>query len=273
MIAGFVILFVSVAIVWLVFFKLRWLKFSMGWGVVSVLFGLHLLIIFLIGLRFVAPYAAEAKVIQHTIQLIPRLPEPTLVTAVLVEPNVAVKKGQPLFQFDRRLYEYRVQQLEAEVAAAKQQVHELKASLDIAETGVDVARALLGRSQTDLADFVQSGGAVAKVEVDNRQQRVLESDAELVRAEASVRLARLKYESFIGGFNTVVASAEAELAEARYYLANTTMVAPEDGYLFNLQVRPGMVSGIVRFGAIATFVADADRYVLATFFQENLKYV
>jgi multidrug resistance efflux pump len=85
--------------------------------------------------------------------------------------------------------------------------------------------------------------------------------------------APLKYESSIGGVNTDVASAEAELAEARYYLANTTMVAPEDGYAFNLQVRPGMVSGIVRFGAIATFVVDADRYLLATFYQENLKYV
>jgi len=34
-----------------------------------------------------------------------------------------------------------------------------------------------------------------------------------------------------------------------------------------------MVSGIVRVGGIAAFIADADRYVLATFFQENLKYV
>jgi multidrug resistance efflux pump len=51
------------------------------------------------------------------------------------------------------------------------------------------------------------------------------------------------------------------------------MVAPEDGYIINLQVRPGMVAGIVRFGAIASFVCDADRYLLATFYQENLKYV
>ena len=29
------------------------------------------------------------------------------------------------------------------------------------------------------------------------------------------------------------------------------MVAPEDGYIINLQVRPGMVAGEVRFGAIA----------------------
>jgi hypothetical protein len=52
----------------------------------------HLLIIFLIGLRFMTPLATEAKVIQHTIQLTPRLPQPTLLMAVLVEPNVPVRK-------------------------------------------------------------------------------------------------------------------------------------------------------------------------------------
>jgi len=51
------------------------------------------------------------------------------------------------------------------------------------------------------------------------------------------------------------------------------MIAPEDGYLINLQVRPGMVAGDYRVGAIASFVCDADRYLLAHFFQENLKYV
>jgi multidrug resistance efflux pump len=34
-----------------------------------------------------------------------------------------------------------------------------------------------------------------------------------------------------------------------------------------------MVAGDVRFGAIAAFVCEADRYLLATYYQENLKYV
>jgi multidrug resistance efflux pump len=273
MIAGFVILFGYVALCWAVFFKFKWMKFNIAWGVVTVLVGVHLLLIFVIGLRFVAPYAAEAKVIQHTIQLIPRLPEPTRVTAVLVEPNVPVKKGQPLFQFDRRPYEYKVRQLEAELAGARQDVLVLKAELDAAEYQAKDAKAALGRAEADLADFRRAGRAVAGIRVENLQQAALEAQASLDQAKAAAEQARLKYESQIGGVNTKVASVDAELALARYYLDNTTMVAPEDGYVFNLQVRPGMVSGIVRFGAIASFVVDADRYVLATFFQENLKYV
>ena len=92
-------------------------------------------------------------------------------------------------------------------------------------------------------------------------------------ATANAEKARLAYQSQIDGTNTTVAQVEAELAQAVYYLDNTTMVAPEDGYIVNLQVQPGMVAGIYRIGAIASFIVDANRYVLATYNQENLKYV
>src|SRR5205823_10543315 len=88
--------------VWVVFFKFKWLKFSATWAIVTAFCALHVFLIFVVGLRFVTPYSAGAKVVQHTIQLVPRLPEPTLLTAVLVKPDVPVRKGQPLFQFDRR---------------------------------------------------------------------------------------------------------------------------------------------------------------------------
>src|SRR5260370_19546595 len=86
---------------WHVFFKFKWIKFSPGWGIVSVFVGIHMFLAFLVGLRFVTPYSASARIVQHTIQLIPRLPEPTLLTAVLAPPDCPVKKGQPLFHFDR----------------------------------------------------------------------------------------------------------------------------------------------------------------------------
>ena len=93
------------------------------------------------------------------------------------------------------------------------------------------------------------------------------------RALAELEVARLKYASQIDGVNTAVANIDAQLRQARYYLDNTTLVASEDGRIINLQVRPGMVSGIYRIGGIAALIVDADRYVLATYYQENLKYV
>jgi multidrug resistance efflux pump len=102
-----------VGLAYLVFVRFKWLKFSITWGVICALTGMHVVLVFLIGMHFMTPYSTDARVIQHTIQLVPRLSEPTLVTAVLVKANTAVKKGQPLFQFDRTPYEHKVKEQQA----------------------------------------------------------------------------------------------------------------------------------------------------------------
>jgi multidrug resistance efflux pump len=309
-----------VLFVWLIFFRLKLLKFTAPWAFVSIAFGVHLLLIFLIGLRFVTPYSTDARVIQHTIQLTPRLPEPTLVTRVYVQPNVPVKKGDKLFEFDRRPYEYKVNAVKAQLAAAEQHVPELKAQLDAATSTVAQARgqrnaakaaldAAVGataeaRAKRELAQDTfkiaqalhkEDSGAISKLRMDHDRDDLAAADAAvrvalaneeqarvayLETAEAAVQIAvaneqkaRLAYTSQINGENTTVAQLRANLAEAQYYLDNTTMLAPEDGYIINLQVQPGMVAGIVRYGAIATFIVDAHRYLLANYNQENLKWV
>lgn len=93
MVAAFLITAIAGIVVWLVFFKFKWLRFTYGWAFFLLFFVAHLALVFLVGMRFVAPYSTDVKVIQHTIQLVPRLPEPTLVTAVYVKPNVPVKKA------------------------------------------------------------------------------------------------------------------------------------------------------------------------------------
>jgi multidrug resistance efflux pump len=128
-----------VFVAWLVFFRFKWLTWSIPWAVFSGFFGAHLLLIFLIGVRFTAPYTTNAHVIQPTIQLVPRLPEPTLVTAVLVASNAAVKKGQPLFQFDRRPYQYSVDTAQANLATALQNPAMLGS--DVASAAQSVAQA------------------------------------------------------------------------------------------------------------------------------------
>lgn len=149
MVAALLITAIGGIITWLVFFKFKWVRFSYAWAFGLSFFMLHLLLVFLIGLRFVAPYTTDARVIQHTIQLNPRLTEPTLVTAVLVKPNVPIKKGQPLFQFDRRPYEDKVRQLEATLAAARQNVLVLKAEQNATAANVTEAKAELWYSQIE----------------------------------------------------------------------------------------------------------------------------
>src|SRR4051812_10621202 len=275
MTAAILVIIVACTIFWLVFFKLKLLRLTPGWGFIFAFFVLHLFLVFLIGLRFVTPNSTNATIVQRTIQLVPRLPEPTLVTAVLVEEGVPVKKGQPLFQFDRRPYEYKVRQIEAQLAEAKQNVDVLKADVEIATQKAIRTRVELGyeRYQKGIFDKLAQEQAVREEDVEKWNVRVNSAMATQDEALAELERARLKYRSEIDGVNTTVANMEAQLEQARYYLDNTTLTAPEDGRIINLQVRPGMVSGIIRFGGIAALIADADRYVLATYFQENLKYV
>ena len=99
-----VITIVYIIAVYLVFFRFKWLKFSIVWGVVSFWIGFHLMLIFMIGLRFYAPFTVDAHLIRNTIQIIPRLTQPTILTEVVVEPNVPVKKGDPLYRFDQTVF-------------------------------------------------------------------------------------------------------------------------------------------------------------------------
>src|SRR5208337_384056 len=274
MIAILVLIFAS-AIFWLIFFKFKWLRLTPGWALIFAFFVIHLMLVFLIGLRFVTPNSANATMVQHTIQLIPRLTQPAVVTEVMVQDNDRVKKGQPLFRFDRHPYEDQVAQMEAQLAQAKQNVNVLKADVDIAmeKTALTLAQLTYERYEKHAFDILVTQNSAAAEDVDKWQSRVDVAESSHLEAEAELERANLNYHAQIDGVNTAVADNEAQLAEARYYLDNTTLVAPEDGRIVNLQVRVGMVSGIYRIGGIAALIADADRYLLATYFQENLKYV
>jgi multidrug resistance efflux pump len=275
MTAAILVLIAECTVFWLVFFRLKLLRLTPTWVVIFIFIMIPVYLVFLIGLRFVAPVSSNATVVQHTIQLIPRLPDPTPVTAVLVEENTMVKKDQPLFQFDRRPFEYQVQQIEAQLAAAKQNVDVLRMDVEIATQRAVKAKAERDYTvyQKGLFDKLAAEGSVREEDVVQWRTRVASAEATNDEALGELKRSRLQYESEIEGVNTSVANLEAQLRQALYYLDNTTLAAPEDGRIVNLQVRPGMVSGTRRVGGIAALIAEADRYLLATFYQENLKYV
>lgn len=261
--------------VWLVFFKLKWLKFNMVWGIVSFWVGVHLLLIFIVALRFYQPFTMDAHVIRHTVQIVPRLPEPTLLTDVLVEPNVPVKKGDPLYRFDQSIYKAQVDNAKAQLAAAEQNVKILETDVDIAKDAQERAEAQLAYAKTQQERYqklVPQGGG-RQDQLDRWNEQVLEGEAGVKEAQANVEKAQLAYESQIDGVNTGVAQAQAQLAQAQYFFDQTTIYAPADGMVVLQQAKPGLVVGTFRIGAIASFVTNDDPFFLGTFRQQNLKFV
>ena len=151
--------------------------------------------------------------------------------------------------------------MKADIQVASEKVVKLKSELEYAQYQEKLS--------TDLAKT----GSGPEEDAQKWSAQVAADNAAIKEAQAEEQRSRLKYQSEIGGENTTVAATQAELDQALFYLENTLMVAPEDGYIMNLQAQPGMVAGDIRFGAIASFICDDDRYLLANFFQENLKYV
>ena len=108
-----------------------------------------------------------------------------------------VKKGQPLFQFDRRPYEYKVAQISAQLAEAKQNVNVLKADVDIATQKSVRTKVELGYElyQKGIFDKLAREGAVREEDVEKWATRVStaqatndEALAELERARSQVRI-------------------------------------------------------------------------------------
>jgi len=270
-----VITIVYIIAVYLVFFRFKWLKFSIVWGVVSFWIGFHLMLIFMIGLRFYAPFTIDAHVIRNTIQIIPRLEGPTLLKEVLVEPNKPIKKGTPLYKFDTTIYEQKVLNAKAQLAAAQQNLKIMDASIDQAQQQLVQAQSELAyaKAQQDRFTKLASQGGARQEDVDKWNAEVESDTAAVAAASANLQKAQLQRDSNVDGVNTSVAQAQAQLAEAQYYLDQTTIVAPEDGYIVSQQAQPGMVVGDFRVGAIAAFVTMEDPYMLGAFFQEHIKFV
>ncbi|WP_171129100.1 MULTISPECIES: HlyD family secretion protein [unclassified Ruegeria] len=261
--------------VWFVFFKAQWLKFNVAWGIVSFWVGAHLLLIFLVALRFFQPFSADSHVVRSTIQILPKLTQPTLLTEVLVEPNTIVTKGEPLYRFDDTVYALAVKKAQAQLVGAQQNAKILEQDVIAAAEAVERAQAQLAYAQTQQARYenlVPAGGA-RQDELDRWNEQVTEDEALIKEAVANLEKANLALDSQIDGVNTGIIQAQAELDQAQYFLDNTTIYAPENGMIVSQQARPGLVVGDIRLGAIASFVTEDNPYILATFRQQNLKFV
>ncbi len=261
--------------VWFIFFKARWLKFNIVWGIVSFWVGAHLLLIFLVALRFFQPFSIDSHVVRSTIQIVPKLTQPTILTEVLVDPNTPITKGDPLYRFDDTVFKLAVENAQAQLVAAQQNAKILEQDVIAATEAVERANAQLAYATAQKARYenlVPAGGA-RQDDLDRWTDQVTEDEASIKQAEANLKKAQLAQESQIDGVNTGILQARSQLAEAQYFLDNTTIYAPENGMIVSQQARPGLVVGDIRLGAIASFVTEDSPYILATYRQQNLKFV
>jgi multidrug resistance efflux pump len=225
-----IILCLYVIALWLVFSKFKIVRWGWLSGMVSIVIGALILATFLALFNYLTP-SGRVTVTGRVVEVTPNVTGQ--IVAIPVKPNVPVKSGDVLFQIDPAPFQYKVTQLQASLAGAKQQTEILKANYDQATANVAGLVAQQAYNAKRLADIqtLVSDQANTEFQAQDKQVQYETVSAQLLAAKAAQQSAKLALDSVIGGVNTTVAQIEAQLDNASWELSQTTLRAPADGYV------------------------------------------
>jgi len=271
--------------VWLVFFKFKLLAWNITSQVITVTIPLILLTIVVLLLNIAAPSSADVRVINYVVQVVPRVTG--RVIEVGVEPNAKVKKGAVLFRVDPEPFRIKVRAAQATVDQGRakligsqanqqsyeEQLKEASSKKTTLNAKLDLARLRVGQYR-ELART----GAGNRFDLEAAEADVRQITSEIVSVDASVAQARVKTKARtkdgdqdeVARTKAEIAQAEAQLADAQWELDQTTVYAPADGTIVNLQLRPGQVASQFVGQPVMTFVED-EQWVIALYGQNEVR--
>lgn len=260
------------ALIWLIYFRLRLLPFNLANKIGVALAGVVIIFGLLLATNYSHPHSSDVRVFRYTVPVSTYLPKPAQVVEVPVQPNVPVKKGDVLFRVDPRPYEYEVRRLEAALAAANTDLPKLEAELKVARAAVASTDATLDNAKGDFErqERLRASGSTGENDYLNAKTRFDNATSARREALAQRDRAQLAVESKIGGEFTSVAEVRQQLAAARLNLEQTTVTAPDDGFVTDLAIRPGLM--VAPATPAMVFVSTAQRgVVVATYSQHPLR--
>lgn len=196
------------------------------------------------------------------------------VVKVMAQDFQTVRKGQPLFEIDQRIYAQRVDQAratlaarEADLANSAQAQAAREAALTSRHADIASAQAQVERARADMARVAElaTDGSVSLRERDQARAALRAAEAALASAKAGGEIARQDIRS-VGvsreGLKAAVAAAKAALRLAEIDLANTVVAAPADGQLGQVGVRQGQWATA---GTQLVSLVPPQRWVIANF--------
>ena len=128
-----IILCLYIVALWVLFGKFELVRWGWLSGAVSVLFGAFILAVFLALFNYLTP-SGKVTVASRVVEVTPNVTGQ--IVAIPVRPNVPVKTGDVLFQIDQAPFQFKVSQLQASLAAARQQTEILKSNYQQATASV-----------------------------------------------------------------------------------------------------------------------------------------
>jgi multidrug resistance efflux pump len=250
-----ILLIIYSVIVWLIFFKFKLLPWNITSQVIVVTIPIIALTILILFMNICAPSSSDVRAQNYVIPIVPRVTGQ--VTDVPIEPNRPIKKGDVLFKIDPVPFEAAEKAAEATLRGAQDQLNNAtnkKASLtpriDLAKKRVEQFTALATTGAGKRADLEQ-----AQSDLGNLQSEFLAADATESQAKAQIK------------------KSEADLINAKFDREGTTYLAPANGRVANLALRPGVRATQFATMPVMSFIEEDDPWLLAFFRQNELRYV
>ncbi|MBK8322279.1 MAG: HlyD family secretion protein [Betaproteobacteria bacterium] len=295
-----IILAVYAFLVWFIFIKKKWLPWNTTSQVIVVIIPIVGMTILIMLLNVFAPSTADVRVIKYVVNVVPQVKGKVI--EVAVEPNRPVKKGDVLFRIDPTPYQLQVNALEAQLAnavgtskeleeqsagaqaqvaqataaieQATARVREVSARTELARLRVAQNRELVATGAGNKFDLEQAETTLKELEgqLDGARSSEAQARAAQVQASASQRQVAQRLGAKSNGEFAQVAQVRAQLENAKWELAQTTVTAPANGYAINVQLRPGTMTAAFPITPALTFVED-EYQVIALFGQNELHQV
>ncbi|MGE9293943.1 HlyD family secretion protein [Ruficoccus sp. ZRK36] len=261
-----------VGLLYLLVKKLKWIPWNAITLVVSVTIPVVLICTEILLLNLSQPASTELRVFHRMVDLIPSVEG--VVKEVPVEPNQHVKKGDVIFRLDPVPFQSKVDSLKAQLVQAQQNGKKLEQQLVIAQSKLDSidAKLALARQRSGEYTSLADKGAGNKFDVQDTvtKTEVLEADRAAAQAEYQQVVEDLNAK--VNGVWAEVAQIEADLKGAEWKLEQSVMRAPADGYVPNLQIRPGQRLTSFPMTSPQIFVEE-ETYLVAYFDQNQLVYI
>lgn len=257
--------------VYLIFHKFKLLPWNKASKLICLVIGVIILSAFLVGLQGLTPSSTQAMITGPVTEIAPAVSGKVI--EVPAEPNVELDPGTILYRLDPVPYQYRVDQLEAQLADTESGVAQLKETYDAArsQTAATLAQLELTQLRLGQAETLAATGAGSQFEVEQYQSQEEQLTSQLEANRANEQAAYLNLTSSVGDTQSRVAQVLAQLESAQFDLANTVIRTPGPGIVTQLVLRPGMQASPSR--AIATFVYTDQMIVTGLFQQKALQAV
>jgi multidrug resistance efflux pump len=250
-----ILLIIYSVIVWLIFFKFKLLPWNITSQVIVVTIPIIALTILVLFMNICAPSSSDVRAQNYVIPIVPRVTGQ--VTEVPIEPNRPIKKGDLLFKVDPVPFEAAEKAAEATLRGAQDQLNNAankKASL--------TPRIDLAKKRVEQFTTLAAAGAGKRADLEQAQSDLGNLQSEFLAADATESQARAQ-----------ISKSEADLINAKFDLEGTKYLAPANGRVANLALRPGVRATQFATMPVMSFIEEDEPWLLAFFRQNELRYV